>query len=312
MNPGLNSFYLFVCCLLFFFSCNMENKQAGTEKPYIVATTGMIGDALKNLLRDSAEIEALMGPGVDPHLYKATQGDLTKMTRADLIVYNGLHLEGKMGEVLENLGRRKFILAMAETIPDSLLIVNNSFQGAHDPHIWFDVTLWRKAIAQTSEEIKQKYPSLTPYLQLNHQTYDDQLKELDQWVRGKLAELDTSQRILITAHDAFGYFGRAYGVTVKGLQGISTQSEFGLKDRQELVQYIIRNKINAVFIETSVSPRSIEAIVSDCQSLGHEVKIGGNLYSDAMGKEGTSEGTYIGMVRANVTTIVESLKSEHD
>lgn len=283
-----------------------ENSENGRLN--IVTTTGMIGDAVANIVGDSADVTALMGPGVDPHLYKATQGDLQKLTNADLIFYNGLHLEGKMGEVLEKLGKLKPVVAVAQNIEDSKLRKVPEFNNNYDPHIWFDVSLWIEAVKQIDNTLQELDKDHAAYYHNNALEYIKQLEELDVWVREQIATIPEEQRTLITAHDAFGYFGDAYGIEVKGLQGISTLSEYGLRDVSELAKYIVDHKIKAVFVETSVSQKSINAVVQGAQERGFEVTIGGNLFSDAMGEAGTPEGTYVGMVRANVHTIVEALR----
>lgn len=268
----------------------------------------MIKDAVQNITGGHAEVIALMGPGVDPHLYKPTHGDLEKLSNADLVFYNGLHLEGKMGDVLEKLSFSKPVVPVSSDIPDSLLREVPGFQGAHDPHIWFDVSLWSHAV-QTVSNVLQAEDSLHAEAYRNNTTaYLHQLDSLHDAVKVHLQEIPKEQRVLITAHDAFGYFGDAYHVEVRGLQGISTLSEFGLKDVTNLVTFIIERKIKAVFVETSVSDRSVKAVVEGCNQRGWNVTIGGSLYSDAMGAEGTPEGTYVGMVNANVNTIVEALK----
>lgn len=284
------------------------NERDPGEKIKIVATTGMIGDAVENIAGEHADVVALMGPGVDPHLYKATHGDLERLTEADIIFYNGLHLEGKMGEVFEKLARQKPVVAVAEKIPEDRLRNVPGFQGAYDPHIWFDVRLWKEAVQAISTYLQTYDSAHRLDYQANGERYLRQLDSLDQAVRKTLEEIPATQRVLITAHDAFGYFGDAYGIEVRGLQGISTLSEFGLRDVTELVDFIISRKVKAIFVETSVSQKSIEAVVEGSQQKGWNVKIGGNLFSDAMGAAGTPEGTYLGMVNANVKAIVDAWK----
>lgn len=284
-----------------------ENIDAN-RKPRVVATTGMIYDVVLNIAGDSIDAQPLMGPGVDPHLYKATQGDLKKLTEADLVLYNGLFLEGKMGEVFDKLSRIKPIVAVAETVPEAQLRNSTQYEDAYDPHIWFDVSLWKNAVQEASRALQDIDPDNSEYYRTNTENYLQQLDTLHQWVQKRIAEIPEDQRILVTAHDAFGYFGDAYGIEVVGLQGISTLSEFGLKDISNLVDMITERKIRAVFVETSVSPKAINAVVTGCREKGHDVVIGGNLFSDAMGPFGTFEGTYIGMVTTNVNTIVEALK----
>jgi manganese/zinc/iron transport system substrate-binding protein len=272
----------------------------------ITATTGMIADLVKNIGGEHVDVTSLMGPGVDPHLYKATQSDIGKLGSADMIFYNGLHLEGKMGEVLEKLGKNKPVVAVAEKIsPEKLLRADGDNP---DPHIWFDVSLWMLAADAVRDELIKKDAQNKAVYEKNHSEYSKELQALHEDAKNQLATVPKTRRVLITAHDAFGYFGRAYDVEVVGLQGISTASEYGLKDVQRLVNLISQRKIKAVFVESSIPRRPIEAVVQGCKAKGHDVKIGGTLYSDAMGAAETEQGTYIGMVRHNVQTIVEHLK----
>lgn len=295
-------------------SCQQEqSKHEGTflQPPgrlRIVTTTGMIADAVKNVVGDSATVEALMGPGVDPHLYKATQGDLEKLNNADVIFYNGLHLEGKMVEVFEKLALRKPVIPVSKRIDLSLFHKVPGFADAYDPHIWFDVKLWQQTVMLITDTLRTFDLKSRHYFQSNATTYLRQLDSLHTWIYSEIATIPEKQRVLITAHDAFGYFGAAYHIEVRGLQGISTMSEFGLQDITNLVNLITSRGIKAVFVESSVPRRSIEAVVEGCRERGHEVAIGGTLYSDAMGKAGTPDGNYIGMVTANVHTIVNALK----
>jgi len=289
-------------------ACNPSSDKSVDGKTSIVTTTGMIADIAKNIGRDSINVTALMGPGVDPHLYKATQGDLGRLRGADIILYNGLHLEGKMGEVFEKLGRIKTVIPISRSIPQERLRRDSVFQGAIDPHIWFDVSLWIEAAKEVNEILKKEDAKNASFYEANTVEYIAELESLHSWVATQIATIPQENRILITAHDAFSYFGMAYKIKVRGLQGISTLSEFGLKDRVDLVNYIVEKKIKAVFVETSVSEKNIKAIIEGCQKKGHDVKIGGYLFSDAMGADGTPEGTYQGMVRKNVNTIVNALK----
>lgn len=299
---------LFLALVFAISACQTETQHSKTGKLRVVATTGIVADLLQNIGGDSIEVISLMGAGVDPHLYKATQGDLKKLQSADVIFYNGLHLEGKMGEVLEKLGRQKPVVAVADGIDKTELIENPDFQGNYDPHIWFDVALWKQTIASVLKALKTHNPENSTYFEENAADLSAKLDELHAWVGESMQAIPENQRVLITAHDAFSYFGRAYGIEVKGLQGISTISEFGLKDRVELADFIVERNIKAVFVESSVSERNINSIVESCRDKGHEVTIGGSLYSDALGAESTPEGTYIGMVKSNVKTIVNALK----
>ena len=291
---------------LLIFACQPnENKKIGIT---IVCTTGMLTDAVNQLVDTHATIIGLMGPGVDPHLYKVTQGDIQHLSNADIIVYNGLHLEGKMGEIFDKLKSRKTIITAADAIDTDQLLNNSDFQGAYDPHLWFDVQLWRKVVGHLGKELSSNDQLPAKEIDLNWKAYSDSLEKLNEWVTGKIKSIDSSKRILITAHDAFGYFGRAYDIEVRALQGISTQAEFGLKDVSELVNFISKKGIKAVFVESSVSERSLTAVVEGCKEKGHKVKIGGSLFSDAMGSKNKAEGTYLGMVRHNVNTIVKGLQ----
>lgn len=274
----------------------------------IVTTTGILKDAVINIVGDAADVEAIMGSGVDPHLYKATQGDLNKLTEADVIIYNGLHLEGKMGEVLEKLSRYKTVISATAELPESLLLNSADYADSFDPHVWFDVSLWMHVVINLSKELQKKDPQHAALYQEQSSDYLHKLSLLHSETKAAIASIPEKQRTLITAHDAFGYFGKAYDIEVRGLQGISTLSEFGLQDVSSLVKFIVANKIKAVFVESSVSPKAIEAVVQGCRERGHTVRIGGTLYSDALGEDGTPEGTYIGMVRHNTNTIVSSLK----
>jgi manganese/zinc/iron transport system substrate-binding protein len=296
---------------VFLLGACQQTTQSGYDpgrKIKIVTTTGMIKDAVDNIVGEHGEVIALMGPGVDPHLYKATQGDLQKLTDADIIFYNGLHLEGKMGEVFEKLGRMKPVIAVSGKIPEGLLRAVPGFQGTHDPHIWFDVKLWQHAVGAIADYLLAYDTLHADEYRVNNRKYLGQLDSLHQAVQKSIQIIPAAQRVLITAHDAFGYFGDAYQIEVRGLQGISTISEFGLRDVTDLVDYIITRKVKAIFVETSVSQKSIEAVLQGCIQKNWNVKIGGNLFSDAMGAKGTPEGTYIGMVSANVKTIVDALK----
>lgn len=289
-------------------ACDSNESKDGEHKFRVVTTTGMLGDAVKNIAGDSVDVVALMGPGVDPHLYKATQGDLAELNDADLILYNGLFLEGKMGEVFSRLQRVKPVVAAGEVLDSTQLLSGDAIGKTVDPHVWFDVKLWSEVVLHIGDIMAEYDPRLADYYRANAKAYQKQLLELDAQVAEQINTIPVSQRVLITAHDAFGYFGNRYGIEVKGLQGISTLSEFGVRDISDLVKFITDRKIKAVFVETSVSKKSIEAVVTGCRERGHEVVIGGSLFSDAMGPADSPEGTYPGMVRSNVETIVSSLR----
>ncbi|MBL7840108.1 MAG: zinc ABC transporter substrate-binding protein [Cyclobacteriaceae bacterium] len=304
----IKSFIILLAAVLVISCSGKKDTPIGNRKIRIVTTTGMIKDAVEHVTGDKAEVIALMGPGVDPHLYKATQGDLEKLTSADIVFYNGLHLEGKMGEVFEKLGRLKPVIAVSKDIPEERLRTIPGFAGTHDPHIWFDVKLWEEAVKAVRGFMVQYDSASAKLYEKNALAYLHEMDSLHASVKTQLQQIPETQRVLITAHDAFGYFGDAYGIEVRGLQGISTVSEFGLKDVTDLVNFIISRKIKAIFVETSVSQKSINAVVEGCNQKGWQVKIGGSLYSDAMGAAGTPSGNYLGMVSANVNTIVTALK----
>ena len=291
--------------LTFSISCQQAGpgRHGQGGKPYILATTGMVADMVQHIVGDSAVVEALMQPGVDPHLYKASQGDLRKILDADYLVYNGVHLEGKLAGILDKQKRVKPVVAVGDGL-DRLIKISGT---TYDPHIWFDVSLWKAATAHAAAELAAIDSSNAAYYGANAQRYMDELDSLDRWVHTRIATIPPAQRVLVTAHDAFSYFGRQYGLEVRGLQGISTVSEFGLRDVSGLVDYLVEKKIPAVFVESSVSDRALKAVVTGVQQRGGTVRIGGNLYSDAMGAAGTPEGNYIGMVKYNVNTIVAAL-----
>jgi manganese/zinc/iron transport system substrate-binding protein len=265
----------------------------------------MITDIVKVVGGEHVEVTGLMGAGVDPHLYKASEGDVTSLQNADVIFYNGLHLEAQMGGVLERMGDSGIkTVAVTDKIDRTLLNAPPEFEGNYDPHVWFDVTLWMKAVEQVEETLIEVDPANRSDYEANAKAYLAQLDDLHQYVQEQAAKIPAEQRILITAHDAFNYFGRAYEFEVRGLQGISTESQAGTADVKALADFIVEKQIPAIFVESSVPKRTIEAVQAAVQAQGFNVGIGGELFSDAMGSEGTPEGTYIGMVRHNIDTIV--------
>ncbi|MEO5576134.1 MAG: zinc ABC transporter substrate-binding protein [Gaiellaceae bacterium] len=274
----------------------------------VVATIGMITDAVEHVGGSRVAVEGLMGPGIDPHLYKASEGDLRRLERADVIFYGGLHLEAKMADVLERIEERRATRAVTDPIPRSQLLRPAAFQGQYDPHVWFDVSLWQQAVAQVRDTLAELDPGSAGLYRQNAAAYLAELRELDDYVRRQALHVPEQRRVLITAHDAFNYFGKAYGFEVRGLQGISTASEAGAGDVQRLAEFIAENRIPALFVESSVSPRTIEAVREAVRARGFDVEIGGSLYSDAMGDPGTPAGTYVGMVRHNIDAIVEGLR----
>lgn len=273
----------------------------------VVATTGMITDAAVHIANGRVSIHGMMGPGVDPHLFKARESDVRRIYRADLILYNGLHLEAKLADVLEGMSRRTQTVAVSVGIDRSLLLTPPEFEGAFDPHIWFDVRLWMQAVEQVRDALMAADTLNGDFYRENARRYLAELDELDRWIHAEVARVPPERRVLITAHDAFNYFGRAYGFQVRGLQGISTATEAGTADVRALAEFIAERRIPAVFVETSVPRRTIEAVQAAVRSRGFDVRIGDALYSDALGTPGGPQDNYIGMVRHNVRTIVESL-----
>lgn len=308
----MKKFFLTVLALsLLLSACATETGNDSNGKLNIVTTTGMIADITKNVGGEYVEVTALMGPGVDPHLYKASEGDMRRLQDADLIFYNGLHLEAQMGEVLEKMNDFGIkTVPVTDKIDRSLLQAPPQFAGNYDPHVWFDVTMWMKAVEQVQETLIETDPSHKSEYEANASAYLAQLDELHQYVLAQAQTVPADKRIIITAHDAFNYFGQAYGFEVRGLQGISTEAQAGTADVQDLVSYIVEKQIPAIFVESSVPQRNVEAVQAAVQAQGFDVQIGGSLFSDAMGSEGTPEGTYIGMVRHNIDTIVSALKGE--
>lgn len=305
---------LAVAGLLVVMGCRPAGPQDGlrdfsNRTIRIVTTTSMLADLVRTVGGERVEVAGLMGPGVDPHLYKASEGDVARMAGADVIIYNGLHLEGKMTEVFEQMNRRNIpTIAVAEGgVPDSLRRQSALFTGNYDPHVWFDVSLWMRVVRYVEQRLATMDSTHAPAYAANAQAYLGELEALDAYVREQIEHVPEQQRVLVTSHDAFGYFGRAYGFEVHGLQGISTASEAGTADVQDLAEMVATRRIPAMFVESSVSPRGIEAVRAAVRARNFEVVIGGTLYGDALGEAGTPAGTYLGMVRHNIDTIVAAL-----
>jgi len=274
----------------------------------VVATTTIVADLVRQVAGDHVGVISLMGPGVDPHLYKASAGDVRRMAGAEAIVFNGLHLEGKMSELLEKVNARGGrTLAVASCLPEDELITAGSFSGIHDPHIWFDVDLWSRTVPCVVDLLAGIDPANAGAYRRNGAEYAAQLEALHAWVLDRVATVPERQRVLVTAHDAFGYFGRAYGFEVRGLLGVSTASEAGTGDVQDLADFIVARGIPAVFVETSVPPRYVQALREAVLARDTDVALGGSLYSDALGDPGGEAATFVGTVRVNVRTIVEAL-----
>ena len=285
-----------------------KNNKEVNGKLKVVVTTSMLTDLVKNIGGDLIELQGLMGAGVDPHLYKASEGDVSKLFNADVIFYNGLHLEGKLVAVFEKMDTQKTTVALGEFLAKDGLIGSDYFASNYDPHVWFNIQYFKEFSDKVTSVLSEKDPKNAASFTANNLAFQQELDLLHTAVVNTIATLAPEKRILVTAHDAFNYFGKAYGFKVVGLQGLSTATEAGVQDVQKLSEYIIANKVKAIFIESSVPRRTIEALEAAVLSKGHQVSIGGSLYSDALGDGGSVEGTYVGMFLYNVKTIVNALQ----
>lgn len=286
--------------------CKNSSEKNGKLK--VVTTTNILGDLLSEIGGDKISLETLMGAGVDPHLFKASEGDVNKLYNADIVFYGGLHLEGKLVDIFEKMQGKKNTISVGDRLPNEQLIPSANFASNYDPHVWFNVQFFKRFSQIVTDELSKADPENAPYYAENNVEYQKKLDALDSEIRTIIETLPKEKRILVTAHDAFNYFGKEYDFDVVGLQGISTATEAGVRDVQKLSDFIIANNVKAIFVESSVPRRTIEALQAAVLSKNHEVAIGGSLYSDALGNPGTEEGTYIGMFRYNVNTIINALK----
>lgn len=277
------------------------------ERLQVVATTGMIADAARQVGGDLVEVRALMGAGVDPHGYRQTRSDIVAMTRADLVLWHGLFLEAQMEEFFADLGRSRNVVAVADALPRDLLLGHDDYNDRFDPHVWMDPEIWALVLGNIRDALIETAPEHTEIFRANTDAHLDQIQALYSYSETVLESVPEASRVLVTAHDAFKYFGRAYGFEVLGIQGISTESEAGLAQISALVNTLVERQIGAVFVESSVSDRNIRALIEGAAAQGHEVIIGGELYSDAMGPDGSYEGAYLGMIDHNVTVISRAL-----
>ena len=283
----------------------------GAAEPLQVVTTmAQIADAARNIAGDRAKVTALMGEGVDPHTYRQTRSDIALLNRADLVLWNGLYLEAQLEPFLLELAERRPVVAVAEGLPEQRLLSSEDYPGKFDPHVWMDVDLWMAVVAAVRDALIEVDPAGEAIYRDNADRYLAALAELRDYVSGVLATVPEDQRVVISAHDAFNYFGEAHGYEVVGIQGLSTESEAGLAHIESMVQMLVERGIQAVFVETSVADRNVRALIEGAAAQGHEVVIGGELYSDAMGDPGSYEGTYIGMLDHNATTIARALGGE--
>ena len=280
---------------------------AQTAPLEVVATTGMIADAARVVGGDHVQVRALMGPGIDPHSYRQTRSDIAALARADLVLWHGLYLEAQMEEFLLKLAARSPVVAVGEAVPESARIAHEDYEGRYDPHVWMVPELWGAVVDRITEALSAARPESAQLFVANAARYKDDLARLGIYAKDVLASVPEPARVLVTAHDAFGYFGRAYGYRVEGIQGLSTESEAGLARIRDLVDLLVSRQIRAVFVESTVSDRNIRALIEGVAAQGHEVIVGGELFSDAMGTPGTYEGSYLGMIDHNVTTIAAAL-----
>lgn len=285
-------------------------RASATAPLNVVATTGMIADTVRSLGGDLVTVKGLMGAGVDPHSYRQTRSDIVAMTRADLVLWHGLYLEAQMEDFFADLSRKRTVVPVAEALPGDLLLGHEDYPGKYDPHVWMDPRLWALVVDQVRDTLVAARPEAEGIFASQTAVLQNELEALDLYARDVLAHLRPEQKVLITAHDAFGYFGKAYDFEVIGIQGISTESEAGLNRISDLVDTLVARDVRAVFVETSVSDRNMRALIEGAAARGHEVRIGGSLFSDAMGVEGTYEGTYLGMIDHNVTTIARALGAD--
>lgn len=281
------------------------DSHSGQHK--VTATTGMVADIVRAVAGDKAEVHGIIGEGVDPHLYKPTRADVASLMKADIVFYSGLLLEGKMADVLVKISRDRPVHAVTESVDEAYLLEPPEFQGHFDPHLWMDVKGWMEAVKEVEKALTDFDEANKDFYASNAAAYLQELEALDAYARESFASIPAESRVLVTAHDAFNYLGRAYGLEVIGIQGISTESEAGLDDLNKLVDMLVERKIKAVFVETSVADKNVRALIEGAKARGFEVSVGGELFSDAMGQPGTYEGTYIGMIDHNVTTIVRAL-----
>jgi manganese/zinc/iron transport system substrate-binding protein len=287
-----------------------EETAEGDRLLQVVTTVGMVTDAVERVGGDRVRVTGLMGPGVDPHLYKASAGDVRTLASADAVFYVGLHLEAAMAEVLREMDGRVRTRAVTDDIPRELLLTPPDFEGAYDPHVWSDVSLWMHAVTTVAGTLAELDPEGAEGYQARAQAYLDELEALDAWIREEVERVPPGRRVLVTAHDAFHYMGRAYGFRVEGLQGLSTAVEAGTGDVQRVAGLLADEGIPAIFIESSIPRRNVEAVQAAARSRGFDVAIGGMLFSDAMGDPGTPEGSYVGMIRHNVSTVVDALAGD--
>ena len=284
----------------------LKSTYQGAYPIRVTATTGMVADLARQIGGDKVQVEQLLGADVDPHTHQPTHEDITKLGKAELIFYNGLHLEGKMEDAFKSLARKIPAFGVGDYLDPNIILGEDD--STHDPHIWFDVQLWSEAAAVVADVLSKFDPTSKDLYRKNLEKYQVELAGLHAFAKNEIAQIPKDQRVLVTSHDAFRYFGRAYDIEVKGIQGISTEAQASVRDINQLVEFITNRKVKAIFVESSVNPRNMRSLMEGCAAAGHKVAEGGELFSDAMGQAGTPEDNYLGMVRHNVNTIVKGLR----
>jgi manganese/zinc/iron transport system substrate-binding protein len=288
------------------FSCGEKNAPSN-QKIKVTCTTGLIAEAISNILPQNFDISSLMGPGVDPHVYKSKTSEIKKMMNADVIVYNGIHFEANLIDAIEEIGETGFVISLGDIVPKERLRKTTDFGTAYDPHFWHDVNLFSTSILLAADQFSVRYPNSKQYIDSASKSYVEKILETEKYIRNQILKIPDSSRVLITAHDAFGYYGRAFGIEVRGVQGVSTASDISIRGITELTDFIVARNIPSIFIENSVSQKDIEAIIEGCNSKGLDLSIGGTLFSDGLGDSSSGADTYIRMVRKNTDSIVSAL-----
>ncbi len=303
-----NLLYLPLLSILIIIGCSSHENKMSSSSVHVICTTGVIADAMKNILPPTPfEIEALMGPGVDPHTYKSKASEMKAMLNAESVACNGIHFESNLLDAIDEIGKSRHVVKLGEIVPEERLRATTEFGTAHDPHFWHDVNLFATSVELVGKEFSKKFPIHQNYIDSATKSYTKKLLATELYVKREMNKIPDSIRVLITAHDAFGYYGRAFGIEVKGVQGISTASDISVRGITELTDLIVSRKIPAIFIENSVSRKNINAIIEGCRSKGLDLKIGGTLYSDGLGDAQSGAETYIKMIKKNTQTIVSAL-----
>ncbi|MBB79295.1 MAG: manganese transporter [Crocinitomicaceae bacterium] len=299
-------FSILIFLLAILISCGEVNYQKN-QKIKVICTTGVIADAISNILPSNFEVKSLMGPGVDPHTYKSKTSEIKNMMNADVIIYNGIDFESNLIDAIEEIGKYSLVVSLGDIVPKDRLRKTNDFGGTYDPHFWHDVNLFAKSIQLAGRKMSLEFSSYKNYIDSSSSSYVKKLIETEKYVKNQISKIPDSSRVLITAHDAFGYYGRLFGIEVKGLQGISTSSDISIRTITELTDFIVSRNIPSIFIENSVSQKNINSVIEGCKSKGLDLKIGGTLYSDGLGDSNSGADSYIKMIKKNTNSIVNGL-----